>query len=66
MLPQSLRHSPDTHSDGDALDTLGPKVFVQAGIDADILRSHLLLGEITDRLFREERSNYGTEQLWRH
>jgi len=46
----ALAGEPDTHSDGDALDTLGPKVLIQAGVDADILRSHLLLGEIADRL----------------
>jgi len=46
----TLAGESDTHSDGDALDTLGPEMFVQAGIDTDILRSHLLLGEVTDRL----------------
>ena len=43
--------SPDAHSDRDALDALRPEMLVQTGVDANVLRLHLLLGEIADRLF---------------
>merc|ERR1719249_76785 len=57
----TLAGESDTHSDGDALDTLGPKMFVQAGIDTDILRSHLLLGKVTDRLDGPGSAPLGTD-----
>merc|ERR1719333_909122 len=57
----TLAGESDTHSDGDALDTLGPEMFIQAGIDTDILRSHLLLGEVTDRLDGSGSASLGSD-----
>ena len=41
-----------THADTiwDVPDSLGPEVFVEAGVDTDIGGSHLLHGELTDSL----------------
>merc|ERR1712137_1146939 len=46
----ALASESDANSDGDALDTLGPQVLVQTGVDTHVFSSHLLLGEITDGL----------------
>lgn len=40
----------DTYTNGCALDILGPDVFVQTGIDSDIIVSHFSLGKLADVL----------------
>ena len=53
---RQMEFSPDADPDWDTLDTLGPKVFVEAGVDTDVLRTHLLLSEITDRLIKSNKT----------
>merc|ERR1711872_640844 len=64
----TLAGESDADSDRDTLDTLGPKVFVEAGVDTDVLRTHLLLSEITDRLDSSGRTSLGsdTEDAFMH
>lgn len=40
----------DTHSEGHIADSLRPDELVEAGLNADVVRSHLLLGELLDLL----------------
>ena len=53
---RQMEFSPDADPDRNTLDTLGPKVFVEAGGDTDILRAHLLLSEVADRLNKHNKS----------
>jgi len=46
----ALTSESDANSNGDALDALGPKMFVQPSVDSHVVGSHLLLGEIADSL----------------
>jgi len=64
----TLAGESDADPDWDTLDTLGPKVFVEAGVDTDILRAHLLLSEVTDRLDSSGRASLGsdTEDAFMH
>jgi len=57
----ALAGQSDAHSDRDALDALRPEMLVQTGVDANVLRLHLLLGEIADRLDGSRRALLGAD-----
>jgi len=57
----TLAGESDADPDWDTLDALGPKVLVEAGVDTDVLRAHLLLSEVTDRLDSSGRAPLGSD-----
>jgi len=57
----ALAGESDANPDRDTFDTLGPKMFVEAGVDTNVLRAHLLLREVTDRLDSSWRAFLGTD-----
>jgi len=57
----ALAGESDADPDRNAFDTLGPEMFIEAGVNTDVLRAHLFLGEVTNRLDGSRRAFLGSD-----